>query len=121
MSLGSGLLIGVGVGAVSRSVPFAIVGGWAMSSTTFLAITWSYVIGCSAAETAQAATAEDDTRAEAGALLVASSLMSLGGVVFGLVRAARLRGWREVGLTSLSVAVVALSRSEERRVGKECA
>lgn len=109
MSLGSGLLIGAGVGAGSRSFSFAIVGGWAMSAATFLAITWSYVIGCSAEETAQAATAEDDTRAEAGALLVASSLMSLGGVVFGLVRAARLTGWREVVLTSLSVAVVALS------------
>lgn len=94
---------------MSRSVPFAIVGGWATSAATFLAVTWSYVVGCSADETARAATAQDDTRAEAGALLVASSLMSLGGVVFGLVRAARLTGWGEVALTSLSIVVVALS------------
>ena len=40
---------------------------------------------------------------------MASSLMSLGGVVFGLVRAARLTGWREVALTSLCIMVVALS------------
>ena len=109
LSLGSGVLIGAGTGAVSRSVPFAIVGGWASSAATFLVMIWSYVVGCSADETARAATTEDDTRAEAGALLVASSLMSLGGVVFGLVRATRLTRWGEIALTSLSVVVVALS------------
>ena len=109
MSLIAGLLVGAGTGALARSVPFAVVGGWATSAATFLIITWSYVVGCSAEETAEAATAEDDSRAEAGVLLVASSLMSLCGVVFGLVRAAGLTGWREVALTSLSIVVVALS------------
>ena len=92
-----------------RSWPFAVVGGWAASAAIFLAIVWSYVIGCSADETALAATAQDDTRSEAGALIVLSSLMSLGGVVFGLVRAAKLSGWREGVLTALSVFVVVLS------------
>lgn len=109
LSFGAGLLIGAITGAVTRSVPFAVVGGWATSAATFLAITWSSVVGRSAEETAQAATAQDDTRVEAGALLVASSLMSLCGVVFGLVEAASLTGWRELALTSLSVVVVALS------------
>ena len=109
LSLSAGLLIGSAIATLARSVPFAIVGGWAISEATFLAITWSSVVGCSADETAQAATAQDDTRAEAGALLVASSLMSLCGVVFGLGKATTLTGWREVALTTLSIAVVALS------------
>lgn len=109
LSLIAGLVIGSVIGVLAHSVPFAIVGGWAVSATTFLAITWSSVVGCSADETARSATAEDDTRAEAGALVVTSSLMSLGGVVFGLVKATRLSGWREPALTSLSIMVVALS------------
>ena len=108
-SLVAGLTVGTVGGVLTRSVPFAIVGGWATAAAAFLAIAWSYVIGCSAEQTKLAATSEDDTRAEAGVLLIASSVTSLGGVVFGLVRAQRLAGWREVVLTMLSVLVVVLS------------
>ncbi len=109
LSLGGGIVAGAICGVGFRSWPFAVVGGWTIAAAIFLAITWSYVIGCSADETSRAATAQDDTRAEAGALLVTSSVMSLGGVIFGLVRASKLTGWREVVLTVLSVMVVVLS------------
>ena len=109
LSLAGGVATGTICGLALRSWPFAVVGGWAVAAAVFLAITWFSVVGCSAEETARAAMAEDDTRAEAGALLVFSSVMSLGGVVFGLVQATKLPGWREVVLTVLSVIVVVLS------------
>ncbi len=109
ISLGVGVIASLLFGALLHSWPFAVLGGWATTATTSLLITWTHVAGCSAEETARSATTEDDTRGEAGALLVGSSLISLVGVVFGLVRASELSGWREAALTSLSVLVVALS------------
>ncbi len=110
-SFGAGLLVGTVSEWWSGSVPFAVVGGWVMAATTFLAIAWSSVLGRTAEQTRLAATAEDDTRTESGVLLLASAFASLGGVVFGLARAQRLAGWHEVVLTSLSVLGVALSWS----------
>ena len=104
---------GVGVAAAlfvaPLAWPFAALGGWATAAAVYLGWTWVRIAGLSPHDTAASATAQDDTRAEAGLILVAAALMSLVGVGFGLVRAPKLGGTSEASLTVLSVLVVALS------------
>ena len=88
---------------------FAVLGGWATAAAVYVGWTWVRIAGLSPQDTAANATMQDDTRAEAGLILLAAALMSLVGVGFGLVRASQLGGASQVSLTVLSVLVVALS------------
>jgi uncharacterized membrane protein len=76
-----------------------------------LAWTWRRIHGLSPDETKRRATAEDDTRAEAGIILLAASVMSLFGVGLGLIRAAALESPYRALLTILSVLTIVLSWS----------
>ena len=106
-------IAGVGTAAVLLVMhlrwPIIVLGAWAISAATFLITTWAELNGLSPADTAQRATREDDTRTEAGVIVVVSSVASLIGVGFGLITAADLDGTPELLMTALCVASVALS------------
>lgn len=90
---------------------FMTLGGWAVTAAVFLSWTWLTIGPMDATQTAQRAMKEDETRAETGLILVASSTMSLVGVGFGLLHASSLGGARQGALTALCVAAIALSWS----------
>lgn len=87
----------------------AVLAGWATTSIAFLLGTWVAVAGLDARETADHSVREDETRTEAGVLLVTSSLMSLVGVGFALFRASSMKGVAQPALTVFCVFSIALS------------
>ncbi len=88
-----------------------VLGGWTTTSVIFLVWTWTTIAGLDEAATASHSAQEDETRAEAGVLLVSSSLMSLVGVGFGLFRASSMQGAKQFALTVLCILSIALSWS----------
>jgi uncharacterized membrane protein len=82
---------------------------WVSTAAALLVWVWLDVRGLDAAATAQVATREDDSRAAATAVLVVSSVLSLGAIVAALHRATK-EGFRlEVALTVGSLLAVAVS------------
>ena len=107
----SGVATAAALGFTNLGWQFMTLGGWAVTAAVFLLWTWLTIAPMDAAQTAQRAMEEDETRAESGLLLVAASTMSLVGVGFGLLHASSLSGSRQGAMTALCVAAIALSWS----------
>ena len=82
---------------------------WISTSGVFLGWTWRSIFPLDATLTARKANEEDESRAQAGLILVVASGMSLIGVGLGLHHASTVGGLRAALLTSFSVLSVALS------------
>lgn len=87
----------------------AVLVGWILTATALLAWTWIEVGRFDAVSTAREATREDDSRAAARAVLVASSVLSLGAIVTALHRASTAALSLEVALISASLLTVVVS------------
>jgi uncharacterized membrane protein len=104
--------VGIGVGAVCWVVApwqLAVVAGWGVAASTLVAWIWTSVWRLDAARVKTIATREDDSRAGARAVVVAACLVSLVGVVFALLKANELGGWRKGVFTAVSVSSVGVS------------
>ena len=108
MAIAAGL---AGGGVASVFVPWqaAVLLGWdAMASVTVVWViveTWSR----NASETAVLATREDDSKVASEILLVAASVISLGAVALGLVKAGQEHGATRAGITAITVLSVFLA------------
>ncbi len=103
-----------GVAGYAVASPFiawqaAILVGWLAMAVTIVAPVMRETWGRDAAGTAALATREDDSRASADILLVSASVVSLGGVAFGLVKAGQAHGFARVGITVVVVLSVFLA------------
>ena len=87
----------------------ALLVGWLTTAMLLLPWIWFEIGRLDAAATAQVATREDDSRAAARAVVVASSLMSLLAVGAALRRASGAAFGLEVTLTGVSLLAVVLS------------
>ena len=102
---------------VAASVPFIPVApwqlgvliGWVAAAASLLVWVWLEIGRLDAPRTAQLANREDDSRAAARSVLVASSTMSLIAVIAALHRAATATVPLEVALTAAALIAVALS------------
>jgi uncharacterized membrane protein len=83
--------------------------GWVTTAALLLVWVWLEIGRLDALKTAQVATREDDSRAAARSVLVASSIMSLVAVVAALHRAAMATFRLELILTAASLIAVVLS------------
>jgi uncharacterized membrane protein len=105
--------IGVVAGAVAALVDapwqLAILSGWISASGVLLVWIWVVILPLAPAETAEFARREDDSRAAASLLLVASSVASLIAVAFALLRAKDAHGALEVLLTAAGGSAVVLA------------
>ena len=110
------VLVAAGVGAVCFALVWlkgpwqvAMLSAWNVAAGVL--VTWMLVIICTtnSDRTAQVATFDDDSRAQADALLVIAALASLAGIAFGLLKGAQDGGPLEGLLTCLSVLSVVLS------------
>ena len=114
---GRRVVAGLGIGALAAAAiavaggrwEYIILGGWASTASVVLAWTWASIGRLDPVETERRATQEDETRTEAGLVLLITSVMSLVGVALGLVHAATLHGPAKVASTVLCVIVVILS------------
>jgi uncharacterized membrane protein len=103
---------GVVVGAALSTVTpwlLAVLAGWLMTAALLLLWIWLEVGHLDASGTAQVATREDDSRAAARYVLVASSVMSLFAVVAALHRASTAESGLAVTLTAAALMAVMLS------------
>jgi uncharacterized membrane protein len=87
----------------------AVLSAWNAAASTFITWTLLVVWWQDSEATARIATREDDSRATADLLLVSASVASLGGIAFGLVKAAREGGPIQGTLTGFAVLSVILS------------
>jgi uncharacterized membrane protein len=87
----------------------AVVAGWDAAALTFLVSIWPIILRADAAQAAQLATREDETRGSAAVLLVGASVASLLGVFFALDLAGRQSGPLRVLLIGVAVVTVVLS------------
>jgi uncharacterized membrane protein len=87
----------------------AVVAGWDAAALTFLVSIWPIIIRADAAQAAQLATGEDETRGSAAVLLLGASVASLLGVVLTLDLAGRRGGSVRVLLIGVAVLTVVLS------------
>ena len=105
-----GVVVGV-CGALVVPWQLAMLTGWCVASAAFLIWVWAVVAHCSAAETRELATAEDDSRHSGAVVMILASVISLGGVVVGLAKARAAGGATEVALTVVALLAVVLSWS----------
>ncbi len=87
----------------------AVLVGWDMMAITWVAWVGLSVLGKNSAETRRMATAEDNSRAAADALLVFASVASLVGVAFALLKAAHAKGSGHALITAVAAATVVVS------------
>jgi uncharacterized membrane protein len=87
----------------------AVVAGWDAAALTFLVSIWPIILRADAAQAAQLATGEDETRGSAAVLLLGASVASLLGVGFALDLAGRQDGPLRVLLIGVAVVTVVLS------------
>ena len=110
------VIFAVGIGAVAAVVAsslliwqLAVLVAWIALASTFLAsVAWS-VHDLDAAGTCAAATAEDDSRNAARALMVFASMAGLAGVFFGLARTSSVSTGTEIALVATAIATVVTS------------
>ena len=97
--------------ALAWFVPWqlAVLAGWDATVVTQLVWVWASVGRLNSDETAEVATAEDNTRQGARLLLVGAALASLVGVVLAFIKAKEQSGGVAVALTVVGVATVILS------------
>jgi uncharacterized membrane protein len=82
---------------------------WVTMSSVIVGTVLHETWGRDAAATAALATREDDSRAASDLLLVTASVVSLGAVAFGLVKAGQEDGYARAGITVLIVLSVFLA------------
>lgn len=97
--------------ALSLVAPWqlTVLAGWVVIAALLLLWIWAEVGGLDASRTARVATREDDSRAAARYVLVASSVMSLFAVVAALHRASTAASRLAATLTATSLMAVVLS------------
>lgn len=100
----TGVLVGVAA-AFLAAWQLATLVGWFAAATVFLVSVWVTIGRADGPETQRLSTAEDDTRAERGVLVVAASVVSLAGAGMALHKASQLDGGIEPAL--LTVAALA--------------
>lgn len=108
LALLAGLAAGVAL-ALFSPWQVAVLAGWDVAALVSVVWVVLEVRGHDAEGTAQLATREDDSRVAADVLLVTSSVVSLVGVGFGLLKAAHSEGLAQAGITALTVLTVVLS------------
>jgi uncharacterized membrane protein len=97
---------GVASGALAALVTVwqvAVLVGWVVTASVLLVWIWVEIGRLDATSTARIATREDDSRAAARAVLVASSVLSLVAIVAALDRASSATVALEVALTAASL------------------
>jgi uncharacterized membrane protein len=101
----------VTAGLFALTVPWqlGVLIGWVATAALLLVWVWLEIGRLDALRTAQVATREDDSRAAARSVLVASSVMSLIAVVAALHRASTATFRLELVLTAASLIAVVLS------------
>ena len=107
-----GLLAGAVVGAVvSLAMPpsAAILLGWDVGVTIYLAWTWSAVRGLDPTVTAQRAKREDPSTPVADLVIIGAGTAALAAVGFALVKAGQAHGGTKAYLVSLGLLSVVLS------------
>lgn len=87
----------------------AVLAGWVTTAALLLVWIWFEIGHLDASATAQVATREDDSRAAARYVLVASSVMSLFAVVAALHRASTATSQLAITLTAASLIAVVLA------------
>jgi len=103
---------GLAVFAVAMAVTpwqVAVLVGWDVMAVSWVGWVGASVLGKDSADTRRLATAEDDSRAAADALLVFASVASLVGVGFALLKAADAKGSGHALITALAAATVVVS------------
>jgi uncharacterized membrane protein len=103
-----GVLAGVLAG-LAGSWQLAVLVGWDAAAIALVAPLWTFIPTFDAADTERVATREDDSRAATDLIVVATSLVSLVGVVLGLAHAGTRDGAPAVVLTVVSVLTVLVS------------
>jgi uncharacterized membrane protein len=83
--------------------------GWDTMAVAWVGWVGFSVLGKDSAETRRLATAEDNSRAAADALLIFASVASLGGVAFALLKAAHAKGSGHALITAVAAATVVVS------------
>lgn len=87
----------------------AVLVGWSTAALLIVAWTALLVARSDSEATARLATTEDDSRAAAHVLLLASAVASLVAIGVALVKAAQAKGASEAAMTGLAVLTVVLS------------
>ncbi len=116
MEARSRLAICIGAGAVAF-VPvlfltkwqIAVLVGWDVTALVFVTMVWLSTRHDDSAATKEQATAADDSRVAADAVLIGASLASLVGVVFALLEAAASTGAAHTVIAAVAVLSVILS------------
>jgi uncharacterized membrane protein len=103
---------GVAAGAIVGLVgswQLAVLVGWDVAALLFDVSVWLFLPVLDAADTERVSTREDDSRAAVDIIVVASSLVSLVGVVVGLAQAGNRQGATAAVLTVVAVLTVLVS------------
>jgi uncharacterized membrane protein len=87
----------------------AVLVGWDVTSSAFIAIVYLGIHGKDAAATKRHAVSEDDSRTASEAILVGANIASLVSVAFALVAAGATHGAAKAAITTLVVVSVVLS------------
>jgi uncharacterized membrane protein len=103
-----GAVVAVPVAVVAR-LPTALLGGWAVATTGYMAFVWLTVWPLDAVATSRLAEHEDPTRPAADLLQLSAALASLVAVGFELAAAASSSGLTQVGQLLLGLGSVGLS------------
>lgn len=104
------LLRGLGFGVVAGGLLFialpwqpSVLLGWDISAGYFLGRTWARVLPLDPAGAREMATREDPSRATTDLILILASVVSIAGVGFILIDAARAKGVVVAGLLAVAV------------------
>ncbi|MGZ4766070.1 MAG: DUF1345 domain-containing protein [Ilumatobacteraceae bacterium] len=110
------LLIAAPLGVATATVvafffpwQLSVLAGWDVAAAFVVGSVWSFVAVLDARATREVATREDDSRAVVDLIVVAASLVSLVGVIFGLAHARSHSGAVSSVLTGVAVLTVFLS------------
>ena len=87
----------------------ALLSGWITAAITFLVVVWRVIATADGERTRRFATVEDDSRAVASLVVIASCTASLAGAGLALHKASQVAGIEAALLTVASVAVVVVS------------
>jgi uncharacterized membrane protein len=102
-------VVGGLLAATQTAWPIAALLGWDVAAIAFALWVWQATHGLDAAATRRAATAQDDSRLAADAVLVAASVVSLVGVALALVRASESAGLARAAIIAVAVVSVIAS------------
>ena len=106
------VVAGVAAGAVAAAFSawqLAVLVGWGVAATTFVAWVWTSVARFTPDQTREFSTREDDGRVATTILLLSASVVSLVGVALALFKASKANTSDQAALTVAAVVTVALS------------